>query len=150
MLGFESLSEVSISELPSTGGANLSGDAIAVATSIAALTTNIEITANVFCVAVSTADLTAISAIASSKLGGDDVPRREYWETRKKPKKRDEELETTLREAFRKATGIEDVQEIIATVAPTFDDKAWLIEQQRIIAQRLQDEDDEEVLLLLL
>lgn len=49
------------------------------------------------------------------KIGGDDVPRVEVWERRKKSKKQDEQLDKFIREQYEQITGKtkQEVQEII-------------------------------------
>lgn len=67
---------------------------------------------------------------APSKVGGDDVPRIEIYERRKKPKKKDEELHNVVQAAFDKAMGREKAVQVIQP----FD----------------EDEDDIEALMLVL
>ena len=58
---------------------------------------------------------TSAAVTTPRKIGGDDVPRVEYWETRKQPKKHDEQLEKFIREQYEQITGktTNEVREII-------------------------------------
>jgi hypothetical protein len=48
-----------------------------------------------------------------TKVGGDDVPRVEIWERRKKDKRKDEDLEQLIRESYYKITNPEEPAEIV-------------------------------------
>ncbi len=76
-------------------------------------------------------------AAAPTKIGGDDGFERhriEIYEPRKKPKKRDEELDTALKAAFNKVMGRDTVKTVVAQPVEMYD----------------EEEDELEVLLALL
>ena len=84
-----------------------------------------------------------------AKVGGDDVPRYEVWEKKRKFK-RDDWLEATIEETYRKLTGYEAAPEVVKEVIA----EARAVEEQDVatITQLIQqqiDEEEDEILLLL-
>lgn len=75
-------------------------------------------------------------AVESRKIGGDDVPREEYWEVKKTPVNRDDSLDTILHKAYDKAIGRVEPAKPIEVLTPV-DDFDY-------------DADDDEVLMLMI
>ena len=82
----------------------------------------------------------------NSKVGGDDVPRKEKWENYKPSKKRDESLETIIKAAYNKATGkVTDLPVEIIENKPLV--IYSIIES---VLPELNDDEEDEILMLLL
>lgn len=86
---------------------------------------------------------------ASSKVGGDDVPRYEIWERRKKRPQKDAELKTAIQEAMDKAMGRVRTPSI-AAMAPVVQAAPKIAPAGLVEALRDNEDEDEEALLMLL